>query len=128
MKIVRAIRNGWIKPKKSETDKPRYYMIWDQDDTQVCMTSCLDDVTSLADIIIRMISMFDRNLIKKISYMCLLILEEVIAIQHAYSCSQNEITRCSFRYSFIVFSRAIPLLFIAISLHLRSRRIIQSAS
>ncbi|CAB3993998.1 ribosome biogenesis BOP1 [Paramuricea clavata] len=34
MKIVRAIRNGWIKPKKSETDKPRYYMIWDQDDTQ----------------------------------------------------------------------------------------------
>ncbi|XP_028410062.1 ribosome biogenesis protein bop1-like [Dendronephthya gigantea] len=34
MKIVRAIRNGWIKPKKSETDKPRYYMIWDQDDSQ----------------------------------------------------------------------------------------------
>ena len=73
MKIVRAIRNGWIKPKKSETDKPRYYMIWDQDDTQVCMTSCLDDVTSLADIIVRMISMFDRNLINKNSYMCLLI-------------------------------------------------------
>lgn len=35
MKIVRAIRNGWIKPKKTDTDKPRYYMIWDQDDTQV---------------------------------------------------------------------------------------------
>lgn len=46
MKIVRAIRNGWIKPKKSETDKPRYYMIWDQDDTQVG----LDDVTTSGDV------------------------------------------------------------------------------
>ncbi|XP_046843555.1 ribosome biogenesis protein bop1-like isoform X2 [Xenia sp. Carnegie-2017] len=34
IKIVRAIRNGWIKPKKSVTDKPRYYMIWDQEDLQ----------------------------------------------------------------------------------------------
>lgn len=33
VKIVRAIRNGWIKPKKDEkTDKPRYYLIWDKDD------------------------------------------------------------------------------------------------
>ena len=36
IKIVRAIRNGWIKPRKDEkTDKPRYYLIWDKDDTQV---------------------------------------------------------------------------------------------
>ncbi|EDO39231.1 predicted protein, partial [Nematostella vectensis] len=32
MKIVRAIRNGWIKPKKTEGDKPRYYMLWDKAD------------------------------------------------------------------------------------------------
>lgn len=37
MKIVRAIRNGWIKPKKDEkADKPRYYLIWDKEDDQVC--------------------------------------------------------------------------------------------
>lgn len=35
MKIVRAIRNGWIKPKKDEkADKPRYYLIWDKEDDQ----------------------------------------------------------------------------------------------
>lgn len=34
IKIVRAIRNGWIKPKKSATEKPRYYMLWDQNDSQ----------------------------------------------------------------------------------------------
>lgn len=35
IKIVRAIRNGWIKPRKDEkTDKPRYYLIWDKDDNQ----------------------------------------------------------------------------------------------
>ena len=37
MKIVRAIRNGWIKPKKDDkADKPRYYLIWDKEDDQVC--------------------------------------------------------------------------------------------
>jgi hypothetical protein len=51
MKIVRAIRNGWIKPKKSETDKPRYYMIWDQDDTQVRMTSWLGMTSRLVVVI-----------------------------------------------------------------------------
>ena len=35
IKIVRAIRNGWIKPKKTDTDKPRFYMLWDKDDEQV---------------------------------------------------------------------------------------------
>ena len=35
MKIVRAIRNGWIKPKRTDTEKPRFYMLWDQDDTKV---------------------------------------------------------------------------------------------
>lgn len=35
MKIVRAIRNGWIKPKKDDkTDKPRYYLIWDKEDDE----------------------------------------------------------------------------------------------
>ncbi|XP_073233221.1 ribosome biogenesis protein bop1-B-like [Porites lutea] len=35
MKIVRAIRNGWIKPKKDDkADKPRYYLIWDKEDDQ----------------------------------------------------------------------------------------------
>ena len=35
MKIVRAIKNGWIKPKKTEDEKPRYYMLWGKDDNQV---------------------------------------------------------------------------------------------
>jgi len=38
MKIVRAIRNGWIKPKKDDkADKPRYYLIWDKEDEQVTL-------------------------------------------------------------------------------------------
>ncbi|KAK3742734.1 hypothetical protein QZH41_018951, partial [Actinostola sp. cb2023] len=34
MKIVRAIRNGWIKPKKTKDDKPRYYLLWDKDEDE----------------------------------------------------------------------------------------------
>lgn len=38
MKIVRAIRNGWIKPKKDvKSDKPRYYLIWDKEDVQLTL-------------------------------------------------------------------------------------------
>ncbi|XP_047130028.1 ribosome biogenesis protein bop1-B isoform X1 [Hydra vulgaris] len=32
MKIVRAIRNGWIKPKVGKDDKPKYYLLWGKDD------------------------------------------------------------------------------------------------
>lgn len=33
VKIVRAIRKGWIKPKKDDKiEKPRYYLIWDKED------------------------------------------------------------------------------------------------
>lgn len=33
MKIVRVIRNGWIKFKKDDkVDKLRYYLIWDKED------------------------------------------------------------------------------------------------
>lgn len=35
MKIVRAIRNGWIKPKKSKDDKPRYFLLWDSNEDPV---------------------------------------------------------------------------------------------
>ncbi|XP_062500949.1 ribosome biogenesis protein bop1-B-like [Corticium candelabrum] len=34
MKIVRAIRNGWIKPKKTDHEKPRYYLLWDKQDQE----------------------------------------------------------------------------------------------
>lgn len=38
MKIVRVIRNGWIKFKKDDkVDKLRYYLIWDKEDDQVCI-------------------------------------------------------------------------------------------
>jgi len=33
IKIVRAIRNGAIKPKGSKDDKPRYYLLWGKEDT-----------------------------------------------------------------------------------------------
>lgn len=32
MKIVRAIRNGWIKPKVKPDEKKRYYQLWSKDD------------------------------------------------------------------------------------------------
>lgn len=32
IKIVRAIRNGWIKPKQSSDGKPKYYLLWGKDD------------------------------------------------------------------------------------------------
>ncbi|XP_066921058.1 ribosome biogenesis protein bop1-B-like [Clytia hemisphaerica] len=32
MKIVRAIRNGWIKPKVKSDGQPKYYLIWGKDD------------------------------------------------------------------------------------------------
>jgi len=32
IRIVRAIRNGWIKPKVSTDGKPRYYLLWAKDD------------------------------------------------------------------------------------------------
>jgi len=32
MKIVRAMRNGWIKPKEPLDKKPNYYMLWKDDD------------------------------------------------------------------------------------------------
>jgi len=32
MKIVRAIRNGWIKPKVKSDGKPKYYLLWGKDD------------------------------------------------------------------------------------------------
>ena len=31
MKIVRAIRNGWIKPKVGR-DEPKYYLLWGKED------------------------------------------------------------------------------------------------
>ena len=46
MKIVRAIRNGWIKPKKDEkADKPRYYLIWDKEDDQVYINYTKPDIS-----------------------------------------------------------------------------------
>ena len=33
MKIVRAIRNGWIKPKVKSDGQPKYYLIWGKDDS-----------------------------------------------------------------------------------------------
>ena len=42
VKIVRAIRKGWIKPKKDDKiEKPRYYLIWDKEDDKVCTTMSL---------------------------------------------------------------------------------------
>lgn len=32
IKIVRAIRNGWIKPKLPKDDKQKYYLLWGKDD------------------------------------------------------------------------------------------------
>ena len=31
--MVRAIRNGWIKPKTDTDGKPKYYLLWGKDDT-----------------------------------------------------------------------------------------------
>lgn len=36
MKIVRAIRNGWIKPPDKEASKTRYYDLWAADDQVRC--------------------------------------------------------------------------------------------
>jgi len=33
IKIVRAIRNGWIKPKTDQDGKPKYYLLWGKDDS-----------------------------------------------------------------------------------------------
>jgi len=35
MRIVRAIRNGWIKPKQKSDGKPVYYQLWDKDDRSI---------------------------------------------------------------------------------------------
>lgn len=32
IKIVRAIRNGWVKPKPTTDGKPKYYLLWGKDD------------------------------------------------------------------------------------------------
>jgi hypothetical protein len=34
IKIVRAIRNGWIKPKKFDQEKPKFYLLWDKQDKE----------------------------------------------------------------------------------------------
>jgi len=40
MKIVRAIRNGWIKPKVKSDGKPKYYLLWGKDDRVRVAFSC----------------------------------------------------------------------------------------
>lgn len=36
MKIVHAIRMGWIKPSaKKETEKPHYYLLWNETDDAI---------------------------------------------------------------------------------------------
>jgi len=40
MKIVRAIRNGWIKPKVKSDGKPKYYLLWGKEDRVRVAFSC----------------------------------------------------------------------------------------
>ena len=42
--MVRAIRNGWIKPKQEGEGKPKYYLMWGKDDT-VSDTNILVDIS-----------------------------------------------------------------------------------
>ena len=35
MKIVRAIRNGWIKPRVEKDVKPQFYLLWEKEGQQV---------------------------------------------------------------------------------------------